>query len=129
MHRGQHVSQTPEVTDQTSLSSLVPPSLLAGRSCFSKAFIVSGDTSFPTATADFKKKETSGGDGGSAQAVGDSGSLGDESLLEELMGTKSPFILTLYPLHCASHPCLLPLKGCPDICSRTEPVLELSCTD
>lgn len=44
-------------------------------------------------------------------------------------GTKSPFILTLYPLHCASHSCLLPLNGCPDICSRAEPVLELSCTD
>lgn len=81
------MSQTPEVTDQTSLSFLVPPSLLAGWSHFSKAFIVSGDTSFPTA-ADLKKKEKSGGDGGSAQAVGDSGSLGDESLLEELMGHK-----------------------------------------
>lgn len=56
-----------------------------------------------------EEKNLSGGDGGSAQAVGDSGSLGGASLLEELKGHK----VSLHSDPVSSALCLASLPAAP----------------
>lgn len=114
------VSQTPELTNQMSLSF----SLFA----FTGSLLTC--QTFQRHSSLVKTRFRQQKERGSAQALGYSGSwlmrVSEKRIL--FTGHKVSLHSLLYPLYCASFPPST-LNGCPVICSRIKPVQRLSCTD
>lgn len=118
IHRGKHVTETPELKNQMSLSSSL--------SALSQHVGHFKRCSSLVKTRRFRQQK----EGGSAQASGDSGSwvMWVPEKLILFTGHKVSVHSLLYPLHCASFPPSA-LNGRTVICSSIKPVQRLSCTD